>query len=61
MWLNLDLDGIGFRFCITEYQKSIPENLYKLYDQWCTVELSLGSSQKPHQTLRCDIAENYSL
>ncbi|MBR5164075.1 MAG: hypothetical protein IKW87_00740 [Ruminococcus sp.] len=43
MQLYLDLDGIEFHFCITEYEKSIPENLYKLYDQWCIVKLSLHS------------------
>ena len=39
MQLNLDLDGIVFRFRITKYEKSNSENLYKLYDQWCNVEL----------------------
>ena len=39
MQLNLDLDGIEFRFRITKYEKSNSENLYKLYDQWSNVEL----------------------
>ena len=39
MQLNLDLDGIEFCFRITKYEKSNSENLYKLYDQWCIVEL----------------------
>jgi hypothetical protein len=45
MQLNLDLDGIEFCFRITKYEKSNSENLYKLYDQWCIVELSLYSEK----------------
>ena len=38
MWLELDLDGISFRFRITEYKKSTADG----WDtEWCRIDMTL--------------------
>ncbi len=61
MQLNLDLDGIEFRFRITKYEKSNSENLYKLYDQWCIVELSLRSGSWLNYQISSEVLLSYEV
>ena len=61
MQLYLDLDGIEFRFRITKYEKSISDNLYKLYDQWCIVELSLHSGNWLNYQISSEILLAYEV
>lgn len=58
MWLQLDLEGIDFRFRIKNYQKSVLEGWE---EQWCDVDLSLrGGKWLNYQTssellLACEV------
>ena len=61
MQLNLDLDGIEFRFRITKYEKSNSENLYKLYNQWCIVELSLRSGSWLNYQISSEVLLSYEV